>query len=387
MADATAPASTARACRAARSTPNGSRSDARALAALVVTAVVVVLLVAYETHPPVPLTRSGAADPPAPPAPHPRARPHPPGPLTAKGPPMTTPFSSIQVQATLLHGRLTDVKTLLDDRRRPAHEALNARAEPILRAEALKAGSADIDSSPARPTERDLASTRCTGRSRRRALTERRVEHVMGMPVVVARRRRRRVDEAFAWLRFVDATVQHLPAPTARSAASTRGALALADAHPLVREVLARCERLRAAHRRLLRRPRGRPARPLGPRQGLGGRPRGRAARRRRALLRQRRRRRGRARRPVADRRAATRAAATASPRSSRSPTPPSRPPAPTSAASTSSTRSRAGRPAARCPSPCSAATSRPPTPTPRRRSRWASAARRGPRGCAAAAR
>ena len=58
---------------------------------------------------------------------------------------MTTPFSVIQVQATLTHGRLTGVKTISMSGDGPHTKALNARAEPILRAEALKAGSADID--------------------------------------------------------------------------------------------------------------------------------------------------------------------------------------------------------------------------------------------------
>ena len=60
-----------------------------------------------------------------------------------------------------------------------------------------------------------------------------------------------------------------------------RGELALADAHPEVREVLDRCEELRRETDGLLRR-RARPAtaRPVGPRQGLVGRPRRRDPRR-----------------------------------------------------------------------------------------------------------
>jgi uncharacterized protein with FMN-binding domain len=109
----------------------------RAIVALVVTAVAVVLLVRYDTDPPVTL-----ADRSLPPAPPPKARP---GEKTADGPAMTTPFSVIQVQATLTHGRLTGVKTIAMSGDGPHTKALNARAEPILRAEALKAGSADID--------------------------------------------------------------------------------------------------------------------------------------------------------------------------------------------------------------------------------------------------
>jgi len=102
-----------------------------------VTVVAVVLLARYETHPPVTLTERTI-----PPAPPPRTVP---GQRTADGPAMTTPFSVIQVQATLTHGRLTGVKTISMSGDGPHTKALNARAEPILRAEALKAGSADID--------------------------------------------------------------------------------------------------------------------------------------------------------------------------------------------------------------------------------------------------
>jgi len=75
-----------------------------------------------------------------------------------------------------------------------------------------------------------------------------RVEHVMGIPV--------RVDvrdagagpaacaEVFAWLRFVDATFSTYD-PCSEISRIGRGALAVADAHPLVREVLDRCEALR----------------------------------------------------------------------------------------------------------------------------------------------
>jgi uncharacterized protein with FMN-binding domain len=109
----------------------------RAIVALIVTAVAVVLLVRYDTDPPVTLTERTVPRPPPP-----KARP---GEKTADGPAMATPFSVIQVQATLTHGRLTGVKTIAMSGEGPHTEALNARAEPILRAEALRAGSADID--------------------------------------------------------------------------------------------------------------------------------------------------------------------------------------------------------------------------------------------------
>jgi FAD:protein FMN transferase len=78
-------------------------------------------------------------------------------------------------------------------------------------------------------------------------LTERRVEHVMGMPVVVdADVGPRVLDRVFAWLRFADATFSTYRADS-EVCRLDRGELALGDAHPLVREVLARCERLRVA--------------------------------------------------------------------------------------------------------------------------------------------
>jgi uncharacterized protein with FMN-binding domain len=120
------------------------------LAALVVTVVVVVLLVSYDTRPPTRANPESALRTPAPrrsAAPRPTATPraHPPGSLTAKGPLVATPFSSIQVRATVLHGKLIDVQTLSLTGDDTHTRALNARAEPILREEALKAGSADID--------------------------------------------------------------------------------------------------------------------------------------------------------------------------------------------------------------------------------------------------
>ena len=79
-------------------------------------------------------------------------------------------------------------------------------------------------------------------------MTERRVEQVMGMPVLVDVRDGTTgpdtLDRVFAWLRFVDATFSTYR-PGSDVCRLDRGELALADAHPLVREVLARCDRLR----------------------------------------------------------------------------------------------------------------------------------------------
>jgi FAD:protein FMN transferase len=72
----------------------------------------------------------------------------------------------------------------------------------------------------------------------------------MGMPVVVDVRDgdvgSAALDRAFKWLRFVDATFSTYRADS-EICRLDRGELALRDAHPVVREVLARCERLRVA--------------------------------------------------------------------------------------------------------------------------------------------
>jgi len=75
-----------------------------------------------------------------------------------------------------------------------------------------------------------------------------RVEHVMGMPIVVDVRDPD-VDDAvldrmFDWLRFVDATFSTYKAGSEVSRIN-RGELSIEEAHPDVREVLERCEELR----------------------------------------------------------------------------------------------------------------------------------------------
>jgi uncharacterized protein with FMN-binding domain len=118
----------------------------RALIALVVTVVAVVLLAGFDTEPPVTLNPNSALRPIATPRAIERPRPTPaPGSKTGTGPVVATPFSVIQVRATLTKGRLTGVETIALSGDGPHTEALNARAEPILREEALRAGSADID--------------------------------------------------------------------------------------------------------------------------------------------------------------------------------------------------------------------------------------------------
>ena len=114
----------------------------KAAVALIVTVVAVVLLAGYDTHPPRTLdkraVRKGAVRPTPSPTPAPGVR-------TGTGPARTTPFSVVQVRATLTRGRLTGVETIALSGDGPHTRAINARAEPILRAEALKAGSAAID--------------------------------------------------------------------------------------------------------------------------------------------------------------------------------------------------------------------------------------------------
>jgi uncharacterized protein with FMN-binding domain len=113
----------------------------RAVVALLLTVVAVVLLARYETTPPV--TRS-ADDPRRPPA-IVTPEPPPPGSVSALGPALTTPFSAIQVKATLLDGKLVGIETVAMSGDGPHTDALNARAEPILRERALRAGSWDVD--------------------------------------------------------------------------------------------------------------------------------------------------------------------------------------------------------------------------------------------------
>ncbi len=76
----------------------------------------------------------------------------------------------------------------------------------------------------------------------------RRVEHLMGMPIVVDLRDDVDdvgvVEEMFAWFRWVDATFSTYREDSEISRLS-RGELALDDAHPDVGWVLARCDELR----------------------------------------------------------------------------------------------------------------------------------------------
>jgi FAD:protein FMN transferase len=80
-------------------------------------------------------------------------------------------------------------------------------------------------------------------------VAERRIEHIMGTAVTVEIRDRvvprRALERAFDWLRWVDRTFSTYDADSEISRINA-GQLGLADAHPLVGRVLARCEVLRA---------------------------------------------------------------------------------------------------------------------------------------------
>jgi uncharacterized protein with FMN-binding domain len=111
----------------------------KAAVALIVTVVAVVLLAGYDTHPPRTLDARAVRKAAPTPAPSPGAHVR-----TATGPARATPFSVVQVRATLTKGRLTGVETVALSGDGPHTRAINARAEPILREEALRAGSARV---------------------------------------------------------------------------------------------------------------------------------------------------------------------------------------------------------------------------------------------------
>jgi uncharacterized protein with FMN-binding domain len=109
----------------------------RALVALIVTALAVVALASYRTHPP---RRAH----PRPPLLARSTPPHPPGTRAATGVAISTPYTTIQVRAFLRRGRLIDVQEVTVANENAHTKALNDRAVPILHEEALRAGSAHI---------------------------------------------------------------------------------------------------------------------------------------------------------------------------------------------------------------------------------------------------
>ena len=249
----------------------------------------------------------------------------------------------------------------------------------------IASAEAERSLSPAGP--RSFTANSKHGRGPSAGMTE--VRHIMGIPIGIDVRDPDGVDvePAFDWLREVDADFSTYRDDSDISRLD-RGELTVAECRPEVDEVLIAVRRPPARDARLLLGPRGRPPRPVRPRQGLGGRRRRRAARRggRRELLHQRRRRRrrartGRAGSPLAGRHPAPGRARSARRGASPSRTSPSPPPASTSAARTSSIPIPAARPTGLLsvtvvgPGP-----RRRPTPTPPRRSPWAPTAPTGPR-------
>jgi uncharacterized protein with FMN-binding domain len=117
----------------------------RGLPTVAATAAVVALLANVRSRPPViPPPR---ITPPEPEVPRVSTRPAPAtGPVrTGTGRIVTTPFSVIQVRVTFTGKQLTRVETVELSGTGARTQAINAHAEPILREEALKAGSAKID--------------------------------------------------------------------------------------------------------------------------------------------------------------------------------------------------------------------------------------------------
>jgi uncharacterized protein with FMN-binding domain len=123
----------------------------RALPAVAATGVVIALLANVRERPRVAALPDGAPPPLVTETATPTVRrvsarrPTVPGPArTATGQTVTTPFSVISVRVTLTGGELTRVETLALDGAGARTQAINAHAEPILREEALRAGSARI---------------------------------------------------------------------------------------------------------------------------------------------------------------------------------------------------------------------------------------------------
>jgi uncharacterized protein with FMN-binding domain len=125
----------------------------RAVPAAVATAAVVALLANVRARPPALTAPDGASAPPPPRVTAGQAtvrrvsskRPTSKGPTRTATQTATTPFSIISVRVTLTGDELTRVETVELSGTGARTQAINARAEPILREEALKAGNAKID--------------------------------------------------------------------------------------------------------------------------------------------------------------------------------------------------------------------------------------------------
>jgi uncharacterized protein with FMN-binding domain len=110
----------------------------KVLATLLVTVLAVIALVSYRSH--LPQRRRPPLQMHAPSV----QRPHPAGTRAADGVSISTPFTTIQVRAFMLRGRLIDVQEVDVENDNAHTKALNDRAIPILHEEALRAGSAHI---------------------------------------------------------------------------------------------------------------------------------------------------------------------------------------------------------------------------------------------------
>lgn len=122
----------------------------RAVPAAVATAAVVALLANIRARPPaIPAPDEAVAPPIATGQAEVRRvssrRPTGKGPVRTATETATTPFSIISIRVTLTGGELTKVETVDLSGDNARTEAINNRAEPILREEAIEAGSADID--------------------------------------------------------------------------------------------------------------------------------------------------------------------------------------------------------------------------------------------------
>jgi uncharacterized protein with FMN-binding domain len=131
-----------------------ARAAARRAAPVVVaTAAVAAFLAGVRPRPPArplppaltPSPGSAAPDPAEPARRVSAKRPRRSGPVRTGTSTETTPFSVISVRVTLTGGELTKVETIALSGENARTEAINHRAEPILREEALRAGGADID--------------------------------------------------------------------------------------------------------------------------------------------------------------------------------------------------------------------------------------------------
>jgi uncharacterized protein with FMN-binding domain len=109
----------------------------RVLVTLIITAVAVVALTSYRTHPPE-RSRPRAK------VPEHRAKPNPARTRAATGVAISTPYTTIQVRAFVRHGHLVAVKEVMVENDNAHTKAINDRAIPILHEEALHAGSAHI---------------------------------------------------------------------------------------------------------------------------------------------------------------------------------------------------------------------------------------------------